>query len=162
MELGIKTGTMTDVESSPLMLDHTFPTKEVLLLRITEEANLSGCHVSSKRSDDYRVQVVGSSDYGWKVTKCETRHDSLSQEETTALDGGVEEIHNDGSDILGDEEGCADEYISHNCACTPIKSRWILPFINDEMGEMPDMSNREMKNLITAYVKDKFMTPPLL
>ncbi len=54
---------MAEVESSPLMLDHTFPTKELLLLRITEEANLNGCHVSSKRSDDYRVQVVGSSDY---------------------------------------------------------------------------------------------------
>ena len=58
---------MTEVESSPLMLDHTFPTKEVLLLRITEEANLSGCHVSSKRSDDYRVQVVGSSDSLFKI-----------------------------------------------------------------------------------------------
>ena len=77
MELGNKTGAsdqtytgvlndqiraMAEVESSPLMLDHTFPMKEVLLLRITEETNLNGCHVSSKRSDDYRVQVVGSSD----------------------------------------------------------------------------------------------------
>jgi hypothetical protein len=166
---------MPDVESSPLVLDHIFPTKEVLLLRITEEAIFSSCHVSSKRSDDYRVQVVGPSDssfkinavysltYGWKVTKCETRHDLLSQEETTALDSGVEETHNDGSDVLGDDEGCgADEDISHNCARTPIKSCWILPFINDEMGEMPNMSNREMKNLIAAYVKDKFMTPSLL
>jgi len=130
--------------------------------------------VSSKRSDDYRVQVVGSSDssfkinavysstYGWKVTKCEKRHDLLSQEETTALDGGVEEIHNDGSDVLGDDKVCADEDISHNCARTPIKSRWILPFLNDELGEMPNMSNREMKNLIAPYVKDKFMTPLLL
>jgi hypothetical protein len=191
MELGIKTSasdqtytgvlndrlhTMTVVESSPLMLDHTFPMKEVLLLRITEEANLSGCHVSSKRIDDYRVQFVRSSDssfeinavysstYGWKVTKCETRHDLLSQEETTALDGGVEVVHNDGSDVLGDdkEKGCADEDISHNCACTPIKSRWISPFINDEMGEMPNMSNRKMNNLIAAYVKEKFMSPSLL
>ncbi len=126
-------GTMTDVESPPLMLDHTFPTKKALLLRITEEADLSGCHVSSKRSNDYRVQVVGSSDssfkinavysstYRWKVTKCETRHDLLSQEETTALDGNVEEIHNNGSDVLGDDEGCVNEDISHNCARTPIK-----------------------------------------
>ncbi len=100
--------TMAEVESSPLMLDHTFLMKEVQLLRITEEANLNGCHVSSKRSDDYRVQVVGSSDslfkiyavfsstYGWKGTKCKTRHDILSQEETTALDGGVEVIPNNG------------------------------------------------------------------
>jgi hypothetical protein len=189
MESGIKTGasdqtytgvlndrlrTMTDVESSPLMLDHTFPTKEVLLLRITEEANLSGCHVSSKRSDDYRVQVLGSSyssfkikavyssTFGWKIIKCETRHELLSQEETTALDGGVEEIHNYGSDVLGDDNGCADEDTHNNCARTPIKLRWILPFINVEMGEMPNMSNREMKNLTAAYVKDKFMTLSLL
>jgi hypothetical protein len=57
---------------------------------------------------------------------------------------------------------CADEDVSHNCAHTPIKSRWILPFLNDEMGEMPNMSKREMKNLIAPYVKDKFMTPLLL
>jgi hypothetical protein len=120
--------TMAEVESSPLMLDHTFPTKEVLLLRITEGANLNSCHVSSKRSDDYRVQVVGSSNssfktyavfsstFGWKVTKCETRLDLLSQEETTVLDSGVEVILNDGSDVLGDDEECADEDISHNPA----------------------------------------------
>ena len=31
------------------------------------------------------------------------------------------------------------------------------------MGEMPNMSNREMKNLIAAYyVKEKYMTPSLL
>ncbi len=166
--------TMAEVESSPLMLDHTFSMKEVPLLRVTEEANLNGCHVSSKRSDDYRVQVVGSSDslfkiyavfsstYEWKVTKCETRHDLLSQEETTALDGGVEVIPNNDSNVLGDEKVCADEDISYNRAPTPIKSRWILPFLNDELGEMPNMSNREMKNLIAPYVKDKFMTPLLL
>ncbi len=165
--------TMAEDESSPLMLDHTFPTKEVPLLRIAEEANLNGCHVSSKRSDDYRVQVVGSSDslfkiyavfvstYGWKLTKCETRHDLLSQEETTALDG-VEVIPNNGSDVVGDDKVCANEDISHNRAHTPIKSQLILPFLNDELGEMPNMSNREMKNLIALYVKDKFMTPLLL
>ncbi len=135
---------------------------------------MNGCHVSSKRSDDYRVQVVGYSDssfktyavfsstYSWKVTKCETRHDLLSQEETYALDGGVDVIPNDGSNVLGDDEVCADEDISHNRAQTPIKSHWILPFLNDELGEMLNMSNREMKNLIAPYFKDKFMTLSLL
>jgi hypothetical protein len=71
-------------------------------------------------------------------------------------------IPNNDSDVLGDDEVCADEDISHSCTHTPIKSRWILPFLNDELGEMPNMSNREMKNLIAPYVKDKFMTPSLL
>jgi hypothetical protein len=51
---------MTEVQTSPLLVDHTFPDKELLLLRIGEEANISGCRVSCKRSDDYRVQVYGS------------------------------------------------------------------------------------------------------
>jgi hypothetical protein len=71
-------------------------------------------------------------------------------------------IPNNGSDVLGVDEVCADEDISHNCARSPIKSHWILLFLNDELGEMPNISNREMKNLIALYVKDKFMTPLLL
>jgi hypothetical protein len=42
---------------------------------------------------------------------------------------------------------------------SPIKSR---PFLSDELGEMPNLSNRDMKNLIAPYVKDKFMTLSLL
>jgi hypothetical protein len=42
---------MTEVQASPLLVGHTFPDKELLLLRMAEEANLSGCRVSSKRSD---------------------------------------------------------------------------------------------------------------
>ncbi len=80
----------------------------------------------STTDSSFKINAVYSSTYGWKVTKCETRHELLSQEETTALDGGVEEIHNDGSDVLGDDERCADEDISHNCARTPIKSRWMM------------------------------------
>jgi len=43
---------MTEVQASPLVVGHTFYDKEILLLRIAEEANLSGCQVSLKRSDD--------------------------------------------------------------------------------------------------------------
>ncbi len=71
-------------------------------------------------------------------------------------------ILNDGSNVLVDDEVYADEDISHNCTRTPIKSHWILPFLNDELEKMPNMSNREMKNLIAPYVKNKFMTPSLL
>ena len=51
--------TMSEVESSPLLVDHTFPLKELLLLRIAEEANFYGCPVAANRSDDKRVQVIG-------------------------------------------------------------------------------------------------------
>ena len=44
---------MTSVESDPLLVDHTFPSKEILFIRIAEEANLSEINVSVKRSDDF-------------------------------------------------------------------------------------------------------------
>ncbi len=41
---------------------------------------------------------------------------------------------------------------------TPIKACWIYPFIKSEIVQKPNMSNREMKNLLAVYVKEKFMT----
>ena len=45
---------MTSVESDPLLVDHTFLSKkDILFIRIAEEANLSGINVSVERSDDF-------------------------------------------------------------------------------------------------------------
>ncbi len=46
---------MSDVEGTPLLKGHTFPTKEILLIRIAEEANFSGCQIAIVRSDNYQV-----------------------------------------------------------------------------------------------------------
>jgi hypothetical protein len=37
---------MLDVEVTPLLKGHTFPTKEILLIQIAEEANFCGCQIS--------------------------------------------------------------------------------------------------------------------
>jgi hypothetical protein len=37
---------MLDVEGTPLVKGHTFPTKEILLIRIAEEANFCGCQIA--------------------------------------------------------------------------------------------------------------------
>ncbi len=44
---------MTSVEKDKLMVNHTFPSKEILLICIAKEANQSGINVSVKRSDDF-------------------------------------------------------------------------------------------------------------
>jgi len=46
--------TMTEVEDTPLKVEDTFPSKEILLIRTAEEANFAGCSTSAKRSDDRR------------------------------------------------------------------------------------------------------------
>jgi len=112
---------MTEVQASPLVVGHTFYDKEILLLRIAEEANLSGCQVSLKRSDDYRVHDYGSdgssfcvkavfsTSAGWKVTTAETREITLPQESdsyedvATEPDGlDVEENDDDVDGVIGD------------------------------------------------------------
>ncbi len=46
--------------------------------------------------------------------------------------------------------------------CTPIKSCWIVPLLLKEITEKPNMSDAEMKHLVSTYVKDKFITNALL
>ncbi len=45
---------------------------------------------------------------------------------------------------------------------TPIKSRWIVPLFLNEIAEKPNMSNMEMKHVVSAYVKETFITSSLL
>ena len=74
------------MEINPLRKDHTFPNKEILMLRIAEEANLFGVRIQSRRSDCFQLQVYGaagdpfhvhgnyrSTKRKWVVTECETR-----------------------------------------------------------------------------------------
>ena len=44
---------MTEVALFPLMEGHTFPNKEILLMRIAEEAKILGLQVGIKRSDKF-------------------------------------------------------------------------------------------------------------
>jgi hypothetical protein len=77
---------MRDVEINPLRKGHTFPNKEILMLRIAEEANLFGVRIQSRRSDSFQLQTYGaagdpfhvhgnyrSTKRMWVVTECETR-----------------------------------------------------------------------------------------
>ena len=50
---------MSAVESQPMCVDHTYPSKEVLLLRIAEEANLHNIEVANVRSCNKRVYYDG-------------------------------------------------------------------------------------------------------
>ena len=50
--------TMTEVHASWLQVGHTFPTKEILLLRIAEEASLLGVRITIKWSDRFQVMVI--------------------------------------------------------------------------------------------------------
>ena len=52
---------MMDVEANSLKEGHMFPSKDIFLMRIAEEAILWNIHVQAMRSDYSNLRVVGSS-----------------------------------------------------------------------------------------------------
>ncbi len=60
------------------------------------------------------------------------------------------------------EEEDADGKVKAVCQRTPIKSRWIVNLLLNEIAEKPNMSNAEMKHVVFMYVKEKFITSSLL
>jgi hypothetical protein len=115
---------MTSVESDPLLVDHTFPSKEILIICIAEEANLSGINISVKRSDDFRFEVVGSkqskfavvtacsSAKGWRITVCQTRlkvANTMTTDHPTADEYEDNNEYPDDDGIEGDADGLSDD-----------------------------------------------------
>jgi hypothetical protein len=130
-----------------LLKGHTFPTKEILLIRIAEEANFCGCQIAIVQSDNYQVYVRGyagslfqikafcSIKLGWKVTTIQTR------EATKANDDPTEEIVYDGEEKVVDEDEASLEEEDADGGgkavrqCTPIKSHWIILLLLKEIVE---------------------------
>jgi hypothetical protein len=165
---------MSDVDVTPLLKGHTSPTKEILLIQIAEEANFCGCQIAIVQSNNYQVYVRGcagslfqieascSVKLGWKVATIETR------EVTKANDDPPDEIVYNVEEKVADkdeaslEEDDADRKLKAVRQPTPIKSCWIVPLLLNEIAGKPNISNAEMKHVVSAYVKEKFITSSLL
>ncbi len=91
-----------------------------------------------------------------------------TREVTKDNDDPADEIVYDVEEKVADEdkasfgEDDADGKVNAVCQCTPIKSHWIVPLLLNEFMEKPNMSNAEMKHVVSAYVKEKFITSSLL
>ncbi len=87
---------------------------------------------------------------------------------TGANDDPAEEIVYDGEEKVADEdkasleEDDADGKVKAVRQHTPIKSCWIVPLLLNEIAEKPNMSNAEMKHVVSTYVKEKSITSSLL
>ncbi len=96
------------------------------------------------------------------MTTIETR------EVTKANDDSADEIVYDVEEKVADEdeasleEDDADGKVKAVHQRTPIKSRWIVPLLLNDITEKPNMSNAEMKHVVSAYVNEKFITSSLL
>jgi hypothetical protein len=72
---------MREVEDQSMCVNHTYPYKEILLMRIVEEANQKHCEVSIDRSDNHHVHGNGRNgstfvvrgyfglNHGWRISQ---------------------------------------------------------------------------------------------
>jgi hypothetical protein len=110
----------------------------------------------------FEIKTFCSIKLGWKVITIQTR------EATNANDDPTEEVVYDGEEKVADEdkasskEDDADRKVKAVRQRTPIKSRWIVPSLLNEIAEKPNMSNADMKHVVSTYVKEKFITSSLL
>ncbi len=132
---------MTQVEESPMKVGHNYPNKELVLLRIAEEANLSGCMISIGRSCTKRVIATGARDnhkfyikvlysfaHSWKVEVCDTypepipaannqnekddEEDDRNDDNALVLEeGNPDDDDNDDNEIDEDDEGGSGELV---------------------------------------------------
>jgi len=106
---------MSQVEKSPMKVDHTYPNKELVLIRIAEEANLSGCMISICRSFSQRVIATGARDghtfcikvvyanvHSWKVVTCVTHPEPVPVTKTDDKSDEEDDLKDDNK-ILGEE-----------------------------------------------------------
>jgi hypothetical protein len=170
---------MTDVEMSPILVGHTFPTKEVLLIRIAEEANFCGCQIAIQRSDNFKVHAHGmdgssfsiqatcSTSSGWKATSRLTREVANADDNNIAQGGDADQACANNDEAFdenhdGDEEGDADSSKKGIQDRTALKERWLVPLVLREIAEKPNMSNADMRNVLSDYIKPRFITSAIL
>ncbi len=96
------------------------------------------------------------------MTTIETR------EVTKANDDPADEIVYDIEEKVADEDEASLEEDDANGKVkaarqrTPFKSRWIVSLLLNEIAKKPNMSNAEIKHVVSTYVKEKFITSSLL
>jgi hypothetical protein len=145
---------MVEVEKSGLIANHTFKSKDLLQLRISEEANLRGINTIAIQSDHTNLTVMGVNFYvnatfsekvGWRVQTA---------------------ICREGDDILKippkDKDNAAIDKDRENALHTPIKSKYIVIFTRAAINDNPGMAYKAMRDIMTPYAKDYALTDSVL
>jgi hypothetical protein len=139
--------TMVDVQNCRLEVNHTFPDKEILVLRVAEEANLRGINFLCTRSDlrDFKCQgprfcVIArhTERQGWFVSVA-----------------NICECDEFGGDVV-DVDDMPEKLTS------PFRSKWIVPLILSIIIDSPAMSNKDLRHALSAYGKEHSLTDSIL
>jgi hypothetical protein len=146
--------TMDKVEAHPLMANHTFSSRDIVYLRVAEEANLRSIVIKINRSDnqqfvasgiDFYVRALFTDGVGWLVTTAVCR---------------------DGDDILKiPPSHCVTiplELQSGRSIGTPLKSKMLVPIILNAVAGNPGIPSRYLRELFSKYVRSYALTDSIL
>ena len=141
---------MVQVIDFHLKLGHTFPDRDLVVLRIAEEANYRGISFQTEKSDELKLYCRGpdgfvvyatNSDYGWTVTRC-------SVLERT------------------DDAGGSPISIPHNLPRTisrsPYKVSMVVPLIAKTIAETPMASNKVLRQVLEPFGKEYCFTEAII
>ena len=144
---GVLTGTLRTMqevqEGTPLLVGQSFPSRDIIMLRTAEEANLRGIHVVVHKSDKHTFKADGYQFYvnasntesvGWKISSCRTREG----------DAGVDVLTQSDPPSPGADQ---------RAGRTPFKVKWLVPLIYATIAEAPMASNKMLKAILLPYAK---------
>jgi hypothetical protein len=143
---------MKQVEESRLLENQVFLSKEILQLRIAEEANLRGISTHASRSDHTTLTTVGFKFYvhatfseknGWTV------HSAVCREGDDILKIPPKDVY----------DGSSERKIALR---TPLKSKWAVPYITKAVLDNPTISYQMMRELMKPYANDYALTDSIL
>ena len=135
---------MSVVEHRQLMQGHTFPNKDILMIRIAEEANYRNIKVKVLKSCSMQYEVGGDMFYvkashrlkeGWKVSAC---------------------ICRDSDDLLLIPERA--RFILEKSMRYPFTGKWIGHILRSHLETCPGMSYVHMRSLCENYVNTNALT----
>jgi hypothetical protein len=141
---------MKEVEDSPcLAVGQTFPNRDLIVLRTTEEANLCGIYVTIVKSSKFTfcssgvgfyISATNSESSGWKISKCSTREG----------DTGVDVLAN------ANPDGAA------STGRSPFRAQWLIPIIQSTIAKAPMASNMMLRAILKPYAKKAFLTDGII
>jgi len=149
LTLGLRT--MVDVQKCRLEVNHTFPDKEILVLRVAEEANLRGINFVCARSDLREIKCTGprfcviarhSERLGWFVSVANILE--------------CDEFGGEGGGCVVDMDAVPAKRTS------PFRTKWIVPLILSIIVDSPTISNKNLRHALSAYGKKHLLTDSIL
>jgi len=135
--------------------------KEMVQMRIAEEAMLRGLEIKYTQStndrviadsDGFHVHATLNEKYGW-VIKAANMED---------FDDVVDDVYEDDDDESGDDNDEEKKKEKLKPLRTPLSSDWIVPLIKEVIAVKPNTSNSDLHHILSTYCRKYALTRGVL